>query len=43
MKNFTLVNPYIKGTFDTNFKGKSELEAAQKHGHHLVKYYTKFT
>ena len=30
MKNFTLVNPYIKGTFDTNFKGKSELEAAQK-------------
>ena len=30
MKNFTLVNPYIKGTFDTNFKSKTELDAAQK-------------
>ncbi len=30
MKTYTLVNPFIKGTFETNFKGKTELDAAQK-------------
>lgn len=28
MKSYNLVNPYIKGSFETQFKGKTELDAA---------------
>tara|TARA_A100001015_G_C14916086_1_gene682409 strand:- start:747 stop:1163 length:417 start_codon:yes stop_codon:yes gene_type:complete len=30
MKSYNLVNPYIKGSFETGFKGKTELDAASK-------------